>query len=147
MAKKVYAKRRKFSSPEDAKTARAQYLKDWIASRPKEYRTEAKKRHLKKGGPELKAKYAEDQRERDLRLKYGMTVHEYDQMVIYQNGVCAICRQMESTGNRRLAVDHCHSIGKVRGLLCGQCNLAIGKMGDSPSRLRAAADYLEKADT
>lgn len=51
---------------------------------------------------------------------------------------CAIC---DATDN--LVGDHCHSTGKPRGILCRNCNLAIGNMADDPSRLRAAAAYLE----
>lgn len=65
---------------------------------------------------------------------------------------CAICRQPETNIDRRtgalkrLAVDHCYASGVVRGLLCFNCNTAIGKMGDDPERLRLAADYLGGAE-
>lgn len=75
---------------------------------------------------------------------YGITREQYDTTVIAQNGVCAICRRHCSSG-KRLSVDHHHSSGRVRGLLCGRCNLGIGQLNDDPAQLRAAADYLEKS--
>jgi hypothetical protein len=86
---------------------------------------------------------------RERLQQYGLTLAEYESMVVYQNGVCAICRRPESEvlkGNiKRLAVDHDHEDGHVRGLLCSSCNNMLGRSGDSPERLRSAADYLEKA--
>jgi hypothetical protein len=84
--------------------------------------------------------------------RYGLTDAEFLKMVEDQNDLCAICRQPETAMIRdtlcRLAIDHDHNPPfKVRGLLCKQCNLGLGKFGDSPARLRAAADYLETHST
>lgn len=84
--------------------------------------------------PEAKA------RKRD--RQYGLSVGEYDEMMLHQDGVCAVCGQECSTG-RRLAVDHDHATGAVRGLLCNNCNFGIGQLQDDPDLLRTAADYLE----
>lgn len=73
--------------------------------------------------------------------QYGITVEEYDQMVENQNGVCAICEKPCASG-RRLAVDHDHVTGKVRGLLCGACNRIIGHLDNKVWR-DAALNYLE----
>lgn len=79
--------------------------------------------------------------------KYGLAPGDYDQMLEAQGGGCAICSRTCPTG-RSLAVDHCHTTGAVRGLLCADCNRSLGMMGDSPERLRSAAAYLEDhADT
>jgi Recombination endonuclease VII len=59
-----------------------------------------------------------------------------------QNGLCAICGNKES--ERRLALDHCHDTGKIRGLLCGTCNTGIGMLKDSVELLEAATKYLSK---
>jgi hypothetical protein len=66
-----------------------------------------------------------------LVAKYGITVEKYDELLIKQNSVCAICGNPETaksrTGNiRLLSVDHDHTTGAVRGLLCVSCNTAVG---------------------
>jgi hypothetical protein len=86
-------------------------------------------------------------RDRTLRYKYGIGCDEYDRRLIEQDGRCAICRGIKtycSVGDF-FSVDHDHSTGDVRGLLCGHCNRGLGMMSDDPVRLRAAADYLERA--
>jgi hypothetical protein len=75
--------------------------------------------------------------------RYGLRPGQYDEMRIAQDDRCAICRTPDAAG-RRWHVDHCHATGKVRGLLCSACNLTLGKMGDDPARLRAAAEYIEQ---
>jgi hypothetical protein len=74
---------------------------------------------------------------------FGLTVAEYDQMLVAQNNVCAICSNTCSSG-KRLAVDHCHITGKIRGLLCRRCNQSIGKFHDDPVLIQKAVDYLLK---
>lgn len=84
-------------------------------------------------------------REAWLKTKYRMTLTEWDEMFLRQNGVCRICKK-PPTGtahNQRLHVDHDHATGQVRALLCHRCNKSLGLMFDDPALLRAAADYLE----
>ncbi len=80
--------------------------------------------------------------------KFGLTYPEYMALRESQNDLCAICGKPETTVVRgklkQLAIDHCHSSGRVRALLCSACNHALGHMQDDPERLRSAADYLEK---
>jgi hypothetical protein len=68
-----------------------------------------------------------------------MTVARFERMLASQGGLCALCGQRMKV----IQVDHCHRTGEVRGLLCSMCNTGLGKFGDDPARLRAAADYLE----
>ena len=82
--------------------------------------------------------HKEEHRAYALKKKYGITALEYTSMLAAQNGQCAICGQLSNT----LGVDHSHSTRRVRGLLCTNCNTGIGLMGESPERLRRAADYL-----
>jgi len=85
---------------------------------------------------------------RYLKCTYGISLSQYDEMFRKQNGVCAICQRPErvidkSTNEiRRLAVDHCHTTNKIRGLLCYACNTSIGKMNDDPEVLERAAQYI-----
>ncbi|MGS2645839.1 endonuclease VII domain-containing protein [Streptosporangium sp. G12] len=78
------------------------------------------------------------------KRKYGITADEYDQMLESQNGVCLICSGPPPNG-RPLVVDHCHSTGDVRGLLCNNCNALLGMAADDIQRLTAAITYLEKS--
>lgn len=81
-----------------------------------------------------------------LKRQYAITPADYDRLIIASQGRCHICSaQFEPTRRGLLAVDHCHDTGTVRGLLCGNCNRAIGQLGDDPERLRCAASYLERA--
>jgi hypothetical protein len=89
-----------------------------------------------------RAEGSERQRARQLQKKYGITVAEFDAMLAAQRGGCAICSAAVNPNARSLAVDHCHKTGKVRGILCGRCNLAIGQFDDDPDLLRRAVMYL-----
>lgn len=84
---------------------------------------------------------ADAKREKLLMERYGITVQQYESMFEDQGGVCAICGKSCTTGNR-LAVDHSHADGRVRGLLCLNCNQGIGKFFDDPELLIKAAGYL-----
>ena len=78
-------------------------------------------------------------RERHLIRKYGITQARYDEMFSAQSGCCAICGKSQ---DRNFDVDHNHTTGEVRGLLCTNCNRMIGHAGDNPQRLINAALYL-----
>ena len=86
----------------------------------------------------------EYRRNSDYKSKYGITLEDYNKMFEAQNGCCAICGRNQMLLKTKLAIDHYHSNGKVRGLLCMQCNQALGLLKDNPTILRKAADYLEK---
>jgi hypothetical protein len=70
--------------------------------------------------------------------KYGLTLERFEAMADLQDGRCLICRSVPEL----LVVDHCHKTGRVRGLLCRECNLALGYLKDRPERAMAAAEYL-----
>lgn len=75
-----------------------------------------------------------------LRERFGIGLYQYQKMYEEQGGKCYLCGSGES---RNLAVDHCHSSGNVRRLLCSQCNQALGLFKDNPDVLRKAAEYVE----
>ena len=82
-------------------------------------------------------------RERHLVRKYGVTLAIYERMLAAQGGKCAICGALESHQHHGVFhVDHCHSTGAVRGLLCRGCNHVLGHVKDDPETLRRAAAYL-----
>ena len=74
------------------------------------------------------------------KAKYGITRAEFEALVNKQNGRCAIC---EVEKGSKLRVDHDHETGKIRALLCSNCNSGLGLLNDSPGLLQKAALYLE----
>lgn len=82
--------------------------------------------------------------------RHGFSQHAYDEMLAAQGGGCAICgrspqhRLRGRSVRTRLALDHDHTSGAIRGLLCERCNLTIGRFEDRPELLEAAAVYLRK---
>lgn len=73
--------------------------------------------------------------------KYGITASEYAEIKAYQGGKCYIC-QRASGKTRRLAVDHCHKTGRIRGVLCKGCNRMLGHGRDDPMFFVRASLYL-----
>lgn len=144
---KIKARKRELYAlnPEKSK-ARA---KKWNKENPKRRKETA--RIWRENNPnykkEFKEKYPEKfeaQRFKSMmwRIKVDMTYDEFKQMFKKQKGVCKICGGLET--KRRLSVDHCHETGKVRGLLCQQCNIALGLFKDNPKLLKKAIKYLIK---
>lgn len=84
-----------------------------------------------------------------LKYHYNITPEQYHQMFETQHGVCAICKQPETSKykgkTKRLAVDHSHITGKVRGLLCKNCNVQIAIFDNEPL-YNKAMEYLNKYD-
>jgi hypothetical protein len=98
-------------------------VRAWVEAHPKEWERYGRKHYLAK--------------------KYGLTPQQADDLLAAQGGRCAICRSEPSDKRGfRMHVDHDHTTGQVRGILCGPCNRGIGQLGDDPDLLQAAADYL-----
>jgi hypothetical protein len=98
-------------------------------------------RAYRKANPEV-------EKARSLRESFGLSLEQYQEMHDRQGGKCAICgnpeTQMRGDKVRALAVDHNHSTGKIRELLCSDCNTGIGKLKDSIEVLQSAVEYLKK---
>lgn len=111
-----------FRDKDKARDYQREWQKDWR-------QTEAGKAHVRKNN----------------LAKYGITPEDYDILFEQQGGVCAACGQPETHKNQygvcRLAVDHDHETGEVRGLLCGRCNRALGLLNDELARVQALAAY------
>ncbi|MGZ5095548.1 MAG: endonuclease VII domain-containing protein [Burkholderiales bacterium] len=80
-------------------------------------------------------------RNRHFKSRYGITLEERDAMLAAQEGCCAACRTALSD---KWVIDHCHTTGRIRGLLCQPCNLILGHARDSTEKLRCLIVYLEK---
>ena len=84
------------------------------------------------------------QRNRTLKYKYGITIEDYNKMFADQEGKCGICKRHYFQLGKTLAVDHCHTTGKVRQLLCDFCNRTLGVYEKRPEIFKAFDEYLEK---
>jgi len=82
------------------------------------------------------------EREYYLMKTYNISLEHYNKMWADQNGCCAICGIHSSALPKSLMVDHCHATGAVRGLLCNECNLGVGKFKDNITTLQNAIKYL-----
>ena len=74
--------------------------------------------------------------------KYGLTEEQFRAMETKQNSLCAICGKTEKNIDRNLSVDHDHVTGKVRGLLCSNCNRGLGYFKDNSELMKKAAEYV-----
>jgi len=85
----------------------------------------------------------------NLKKRFNMSIADYNIIFLKQKGRCAICNEAETSVDTKgkvkwLSVDHNHSTGDIRGLLCNSCNTGIGLLGDSQSVLKSAIKYLNK---
>src|SRR5574343_1926316 len=110
--------------------------KECEKARSAKWRRENRERYLETARRDRRGRW----RESHLNEKFGITSEYYEEMLDRQDGVCAICGREDK--GRRLAVDHCHDTGRVRGLLCNRCNRAIGLFRESPSIIGNALHYL-----
>lgn len=87
----------------------------------------------------------EKERAAQMKYRYGVIYDDYLIMLEEQDQSCAICYTVFDPSSRGTSacVDHCHSTGKVRGILCGTCNTGIGLLKDNPDILKSAAEYLQ----
>lgn len=130
------------------KPDRGEYHKQWAKDNADKMREYSRRSKAK---PENKLR----DKKRTYQTRYGITMEEFEAMVISQGGVCAICKRnaLNATG-KAFAVDHDHkccpgksSCGKcVRGALCQVCNQALGMFGDSQEVLESAIAYLAKSE-
>jgi hypothetical protein len=92
-----------------------------------------------------KAQSPEYHRDLNLKKKYGISLDDYEMMLVRQDGACAICGSWDpSTRYSVFCVDHCHGTGQVRSLLCSKCNWAIGMLDENPDLFDAAKAYIMK---
>ena len=86
----------------------------------------------------------------DLYKKYGIRLDDYNKLLVEQSALCAVCNQPETQVHPKsglpyqLSVDHCHKTGKVRELLCNNCNRVLGAVNDNVELLGKLQEYLKK---
>lgn len=94
----------------------------------------------KENTPEYKAKSSAAA----IKRLYGLSIEQFQNMEKAQNGLCAICNNPEQNPQKKkLSVDHCHTTGKVRGLLCHNCNVVLGLIKEDSRILESIKQYLK----
>ena len=78
------------------------------------------------------------------KAKYGITSKQYDELFASQGYKCAVCNCTQNNGYGKMPVDHCHTTGKVRAILCQSCNVTLGKVEEKEEILLALIEYLRK---
>lgn len=78
-----------------------------------------------------------------LKKRYGITLAQKSEMLIEQNGCCAICKSPDARSGTGWHLDHCHDSNKVRGVLCAPCNIMLGGARDNVETLARAITYLK----
>lgn len=102
-----------------------------------------KKEWRSKGGHAAEYERNKDKyRDTYMKRVYGISLEEYNVMLAEQQGVCKVCSRPPAL--KALAIDHCHTTGKVRGVLCHYCNTALGSVNDSVETLMKLINYLEQ---
>ncbi len=131
-------KDKELMAPYRTKEKQYKRLKEWREDNPdklKEQRNRSRPRqqnYYQKNKESFKDKF--------LQRRYDISIHEYNSMLDLQNGNCKICNN--PAGKKQLAVDHDHATGKVRGLLCSNCNTGLGLFKDDIKLLENARRYL-----
>ncbi len=134
---------------EDKRARACKLARDWRQKHPDKVREYHRVYRLKYPEKErlrvIKSKrknYPTTGKNNHLLRSYGITIEQYNQTLINQGGVCAICKGL-STDGKSLHVDHNHKLGGIRGLLCSRCNKVLGSMRDDISLLKEVIKYLE----
>ena len=119
-------------------------VKTWKEENPEHRKIyyEKNKVHINKKSKAWHESNKERVRHLNLVRDFGITLDEYNKLLVNQNESCAICHKHQDEFDRALAVDHDHKTGKVRGLLCASCNNGLGRFKDNKDLLSEAIKYL-----
>lgn len=128
-----------FPAEEKIKSAEAKEKKNLYNKAYKEKNKEKMKAGQKAWG----IKNKERRRLTEIKRLYGISKEDYDKLFSAQNGRCAICGKLDWNGKNPF-IDHNHITGKIRGILCTNCNHALGHMKDDPEILAKAIEYLKR---
>jgi hypothetical protein len=139
------------SKRRESREAYNAYMREWTEKNKDRLNAERRERRAKDQEYAERIRVKDRQRPKErtrhnrLKVAYGITLEEYNQKLLDQGGRCAICGKEHADSLRRnLNVDHCHTTGEVRDLLCSRCNLTLGKFEDRIELFQAAIAYLTK---
>lgn len=119
------------------RTREIEKQRKWRLDNPEKYREKYRSSNIKQ---------RDKNREISLRKNFGISIDEYNIMFTEQHGKCAICERHQSVFKRALAVDHNHTTGTIRGLLCHSCNIALGCVRDDIDVLNRMIVYLSSSE-
>jgi len=132
----------KAEHPERVKEGTRKRVQAWRHKNPDKYKAQIERSSEQKRRSGYYEKNKRTHINRQLVKQYGITIEEYEAMLESQNGKCAICETETCPTGKRFAVDHCHDTGKVRGLLCKNCNIGLGMFKDDVKMVKNAFKYL-----
>lgn len=113
------------------------YRKKYYLANKEKLKEQAKDRYFNRGGKD-------NSRNAKLQKAYNISLDEYNTIFAEQGNCCAICRRQKCKTGKSMAVDHCHVTGKIRGILCANCNRSLGVLGESIEILTNMISYLYK---
>lgn len=106
------------------------------------YRAECKTCMKRKSRLKYEQKHPDAKKNQALKNTFGITLADYNEIFRNQEGKCKICDTPQTNLTKALAVDHNHATGRIRGLLCHDCNLGIGFLKEQPALFDKAKAYL-----
>ena len=139
MEKSEYTKRWKEKNPEAARESHRKAQLKWRAANREKVRET-----VRKWTKNNRDKVNGYRRKQHFKVSYSLTIEQRNAILTSQGNVCACCGSPEPNHKQGWVVDHCHTTGKVRGVLCQPCNLSLGKVRESIPHLKALISYLEK---
>lgn len=148
-----YNKEWRINNPDKAKAIRAEsnarcakqrseYNRQWRKANPKKCAVARERWRANNRG-----RYLEQKRWVRVKAKYGLTQAEFESLLNEQDNKCAICKVRLSSGKNSPRLDHNHSTGRFRGILCNNCNAALGMLKDDACIVAQAEQYLKKHNT
>lgn len=150
--KKLLARTYHTDHKEEIKIKRKAYFADYRLKHKDEINSKSHHYNTTDGRKARRNKFYVNNKELDkhrtrrayLKRMFNITLEQYEDMVKSQGDCCAICGKHRTKNGKRLAVDHCHFTGNIRGLLCGPCNQALGIFKDDVNLLHKAIQHLQK---
>ena len=144
---KKYRLRKSFDLRLKTNSLGRQYSESYCRDCHKAYAIERVKKHIENNpvyfSDENIEKRALINRKACFKRNYGITLDYYETLSIKQGGVCAICKGLQNSKNKKyLCIDHCHNTNKIRGLLCSRCNTLLGQAKDNINILEESIKYL-----
>jgi hypothetical protein len=131
------ARKSEYARTPEQRRKRTEYMRIWREANRARHNELARESHARN-----KHKHVQKNRDRRLRTLYGITLAEKEAMIEWQGGRCAICKKPFKS-DRSTHMDHCHTTGKLRGILCNSCNTKLGWLEDHGQAVFA---YLDRTD-